>query len=856
MMPTLFEQYEKYHYPIDKEMEEDLKIREVEEAELNRDLDEIEEWRREQAEKGKEGESLEEEHRELGPEEEAAQKEKEARLERNKKIRRETIGTRKGWIDSDGRFSAYPRQASRISYTMRMATAEMDKWGKIFPDDPDIGERFPAVDPQGCFSDVDMGFKDRMEKIRAAQAVRPEAVQAYTNQVLENFQKSDTGIGALWRRVEREAEILRCDTRAAKRAMTQEDSDWFLDAARETREKSKNFDMFDKVLGVMEYAAGLTDKVPGPEERKLVEGLKIPLTKEVEAQRDAPSKAPETIHVEFADFSSKMEQKYFSSPVHWGRRSRNMPKDAPSAEAAEASMGKYAAATADRQISPLFAQAERMSRGVINRGDLIIVGGKTVREIMQERFRQGVKEGSIGRNVSQTTWYSENLNQMTGEIVSAGIMAGKRVEAFVPDRHGRIPKEPVGITKTGYEPSPLEKVTLNAWERHFARHGYYKEKAAKAVDYQQTMEARERVRFVNEAKTKVLSRGEGLKQMFFEDWVKENGPLPQSVPGSFSVYRSAFTSMAVCVMLNQGHSLEDIMNPDKLTDVRNAAAGEVIEKMTAGDKEWEAETLFHGGNTLVRELERVARNVDITDEKALYSEKGRPLFMAAGVMQDVQQEMEREFIAEEILKTAEEASPGMGKQKLLELGKAGKGLTFYLEAAEKNLTRRIHFGEVGAVEALQSMTAWEALRGMAAERRAADPEKSPLELIDPMERGKVAYAITSCPQIREFRKKAEEKMKEKPEYAAALTKKVVSGEFSRAMRVKVDVSSADPRNFKAELYMNAKQNEKKEKKAERLREVVNENLAKDARKQRDKEREAAQKEVQKAAPKSAQGKKR
>jgi acetyl esterase/lipase len=79
-------------------------------------------------------------------------------------------------------------------------------------------------------------------------------------------------------------------------------------------------------------------------------------------------------------------------------------------------------------------------------------------------------------------------------------MAGKRVEAFVPDKEGRIPKEPIGITKSGYEPSPLEKVTLNAWERHFARYGHFEKKAAKAVDYQQTMEARERVQIQNTAK--------------------------------------------------------------------------------------------------------------------------------------------------------------------------------------------------------------------------------------------------------------------------------------------------------------------------------------------------------------------
>ena len=41
---------------------------------------------------------------------------------------------------------------------------------------------------------------------------------------------------------------------------------------------------------------------------------------------------------------------------------------------------------------------------------------------------------------------------------------------------------------------PLKKVTLNAWERYFAKHGHYKAKAAKAAEYQRVMEGREQMR--------------------------------------------------------------------------------------------------------------------------------------------------------------------------------------------------------------------------------------------------------------------------------------------------------------------------------------------------------------------------
>ncbi|MCI8529624.1 MAG: DUF1682 domain-containing protein [Lachnospiraceae bacterium] len=845
-MPTLFEQYEKYHYPIDDDLREDLKEKEVEEAILIRDLDEIEEWRREQARKEKEGKSQEaEEQKELSPEEAVAQKEKEERLKRNRKIKRATIGTRNGWIDSDGRFTAYPVQAFRIFEEFTGASRELDRWGMVFPDEPDIGEKFPAVDPAGCYSEVDMGFKDRMEKIKAAQATRPEAVQEYTRQLLDNFDKPTTGVGVMWGRVVHDTQRIRVDTRAAKRAMVQEDSDWFLDAIRELKEDSENIQQFDRLLNVMEYAVGLTDRVPSPEEKQLVEGLKIPLTPELEAKRKEPAKVPETIHVEFADFSSKMEQKYFANPEYWGKSRRRAPKDAPSVEVAEASMEKYAGATADRQIAPLFAQAEGATRGRVNRGDLIIVGGKTVREIMEEKFQQGIKDGSIDAKTDEDTWYKQNLNQMTGNIVSAGLMAGKRVEAFVPDRNGNIPKEPVGITKTGYEPSPLEKVTLNAWERHFARHGRYQAKAAKAVDYQQTMEARERVQLRN-ALNKMEGyqlAGDNMKDIFFGAWVKENGPLPQKVPGGFSVDRSLMTSLAVCTMLDRGHSLEDVLNPDKLVQQRNEIGKEVVDRMKAGDEKWEAKAFLHGGRALEKELERLAASMDYTNDKEVFSDKGLLFCQASGAMMDIRQEVDRSAaVKDEIINMVEKESPGKGKKAMDEFIEMGGGIPYYANYARDALRARVNLGK-GFSTGMIDIATWEAVKDRMAEKRSANPEKPQLELFNLYEIAATRAIVSSNTELNNFCQMA----KAKPEYKSALARKAISGELGKAIKMEVSI---DEKNSKGEskFSLDVKYNQKKEQKREKLREIVNENLAKEARKERDKEREAAQNAEQKKAP--------
>ena len=94
----------------------------------------------------------------------------------------------------------------------------------------------------------------------------------------------------------------------------------------------------------------------------------------------------------------------------------------------------------------------------------------------------------------------------------------------------RTEKEPIQITKKGYEPSPLKKVTLNAWERHFAKHGYFKEKAAKAAEYNRVMESRNQVRARNEERQFQLTEpvAAGMKNLFFQGWVNDQGRVPAS----------------------------------------------------------------------------------------------------------------------------------------------------------------------------------------------------------------------------------------------------------------------------------------------------------------------------------------
>lgn len=156
--------------------------------------------------------------------------------------------------------------------------------------------------------------------------------------------------------------------------------------------------------------------------------------------------------------------------------------------------GQFLAPAVERVLGPLFAGVERDMGQLsgedivrsLNRGNLIAIDGRTVRSMMEERYT-GAKEDF-------SDWYKENLSAMTGQLVSAALRQGRRVEALIPDSRGGVSGEPVQIIGEGVDPQPLTPVRLNRVQRLLTRFGLFREKAARSGAYQRAMEGREQLR--------------------------------------------------------------------------------------------------------------------------------------------------------------------------------------------------------------------------------------------------------------------------------------------------------------------------------------------------------------------------
>ena len=122
----------------------------------------------------------------------------------------------------------------------------------------------------------------------------------------------------------------------------------------------------------------------------------------------------------------------------------------------------------------------------VNRGDLIVIDGRTVREIMEERYR----ELELPKQDFEA-YYQKNVKSAAKDLVGAALASDQRVELFVPDKNGFISAEPTSVSRTGFKPDPVRQPeAFGSVKKFFMKFGFFKEEAAKAKAQQQMLLAK------------------------------------------------------------------------------------------------------------------------------------------------------------------------------------------------------------------------------------------------------------------------------------------------------------------------------------------------------------------------------
>lgn len=712
-----------------------------------------------------------------------------------------------GFVNEEGEFTLDPEIKEYIRIATRTAEQQFFDLPPM-PEDVDTAIRFPGIDPEWHASIIDMKFAQREAVAKATLETRAPEVREYTQSLLDRFTQNlpendgfiRTGMDML-----EAAQKHKITTRASKLCHKAEGRRILHERSRKL-ETSEAVAKYDLMVQGLEYAAGVrTGPVPEEVTTFYRDTLKTELDLDMVKKAELAHSTAQ-MKVEFEDLDHKLLHQVQANPHNWGKPIQELEAiaEAMDAGAISEAITPYARATADRSITPAFALQEKATDGMINRGDLIIIDGKTIREKMYEDYIASGQEP-----VGFDRFYAKNIQTAANEYVAAGLMAGKRVEAFVPDMRGRIPDEPTQITKAGYEPSPLKPEKFNAWERFFARRGLYKEKVARQQEYERMMAARERVKVANTANQWEMDGGSvpQVKQGFIGGWLADHGG-ELGFKSPFSVDRTALHSFAVSRMLMEGYSLEDIADPNALRSEKDAVGRDVCQHLKDGDMKWAGETLFHGLRMLGEEIDSRTAGLDLADESQMLSPNQRLVAFAARVGFDICQESERTCCKGECIATAtayaqSKGIPGPGEDYFWTLHSGVNGAAAYFNYAGRVLNDRPMIAGTLAsradrLTAMGDMVRFEATRRSFGKARAAAPEKGMCSYFPTVESTTPFYAaeamVGNDPSYVAF----QDRMEDDPQFARAVGKELMAGRLQDRLKINVSLDPRTPSTFGVE----------------------------------------------------------
>ncbi len=586
-----------------------------------------------------------------------------------------------GYLDERGEFVLEPMVREQMNIAIDRAQAQFDLWddaedrSRAMPGDAYDSLRYPNKDPKGKYSIIELELQERYNRVRDTASVRPEEVGRYIGMVdgLEKrLFRDKTAQLTRYGYLPEESKKYRLYTRAEKLCLDPTGRALLHQKALEIK-NSPNVVRCEQYMQGLEYMSGVR-RGPIPEEVLRVyreAGIELDPQIQEKSRQVLPL---EEMTVEFEDYDNGVYHRFATMPENWDLPHDEIERKFDAAleqgtikpELLEGGLPPYARATVDSYLDPYFLDTERLSTShLIDRSTLVIIDGKTVRERMLEDYmEQNRAQGKRIADFENEYEADPAFRYRANEYVAAALMAGKRVEAFVPDAAGKLPEQPMRIVKDGYTPTPLKKVTLSLWERFASKFGFYKEKVAEAKEYERAVEekaaeearmsaARERVkadytcsRFADLGLT-----GADNRELFFGNYMRTHGgQMPPPVLGMVST-RSTYQTLAVCHMIKEGNGrypLEDLLDPEKLREEKQRAGDAVAVLIENKDVDRITDLFLHGQLAVVKYMDEKVmggRNgengIDLMNVEQLATPEGQMLLSVIKFGYDASQEVQR-----------------------------------------------------------------------------------------------------------------------------------------------------------------------------------------------------------------------
>ena len=510
-------------------------------------------------------------------------------------------------------------------------------------------------------------------------------------------------------------------------------------------------------------------------------------------------------------------------------------------------MELYSESTTAALLDGAFGATDHPSSGhMAERGDHIIIDGRTARELLVEEFSKTHDPGGVKFDVEFHKFYTKEGRNLINQRVTAALMTGKRVEVFVPDpKTGRIQKEPSRLTATGYTPDPLKKpAQMTRWQKFWSKIGFYKDKVAEHQNYKRQMEARDRVQFYNRA-TRVNSMTLSSEiPSISEAWGKEY-PERKGIniyemdsKGKYRLSRQGMPAYVNTVLalkkdkndkyLYTNEQLFDMSDP-AMQKARADAAEEIYLHNLRNDTDWLV-TLQHDSKTALSErINEQGKKLDFSRPDVTEQEGYREFTQLSNTAFEISQEISQ--TRDELNK---KYGPGEHEEISFTLGELPNAAK--LINASLNSQRNLMSGATGTGGKVRTALA-DVLAGRAAQQHFANMQKDPDVPVSEYAKGKVMDALSGINSDAKL--DDEDIVGEKPtvtrqageleeEYLADpknISRQIATGVFEQRIQLKgISTGGNEPDPVKLEI-LDADAAEQKLRDAAAEREIGNTSIA-------------------------------
>lgn len=399
-----------------------------------------------------------------------------------------------------GKIKASLSDKEKEAYKSILATAhqQLNKIGKVMPEGLGALKKHPGMNPVGYYSEIDMGFAERMK--RCDNAVRLKDFLVWTEYTdLKKRIEEHPEYTKMKEDMIKASQKMRLIDRALRlckdenvRKALEEDKEELHNAPvlKEFDTLMKNFEAYSGVRLIHREMPDSTERAPYEYElRKLCMdkfGIKVGVTQVYDPHHQTDRFVnPKSLEIEFENLDDIMQCQRMVADENmgksWDEVEKAPLKDNEFRNYASA-VPSYMQASCDRVLDSALPEVK-------DRADYILIDGVSVRE--QMKAQEGIKNPT-----------EEQIKKYSSLYVAAALRQGRYVETFTKDftlDGNFINYKPVPIVAKGEDSSilkkngdnELENITIGFLDRILAKLGFskYKEKVEKVEKIKQGREA-------------------------------------------------------------------------------------------------------------------------------------------------------------------------------------------------------------------------------------------------------------------------------------------------------------------------------------------------------------------------------